>query len=433
MVPINILNNTPNSLTIHKGKPIGEFQILDEKTQIHGTEPGKSPSGISHFCSHASFQTNDIKKQKDADFLSNFELHANEWSKDQEQKIKQLLLDNRDLFVTPDNPALGFTRVVEHQIHLKPDAIPKHQRPYKLSPDKREVLRHHLDELLRQGIISTVNENEDIPISSPIVLVFKRNKPKPGIEPGTPEASLSMFRFCVDFRYLNSQTQDFCYAIPSVEDLTESFTHKTPNYITGLDLSSGYFQIGISPDSSRFTAFNTCFGTYKFSRLPQGLKMSPNSFQFLMDKLMSGLSFKSVLCYLDNILVVSETFDEHIRDLQEVFDRLRQAGLKFSPHKCTFAQKKCVFLGHEISKDGLKPRPDRLNSIAEYPVPKNAKALKRYLGLMNWFKKYIPQYSAVANPLYKGHLCLWREDSLKDKCNTKHFKINFYFIFSVCK
>ena len=211
---------------------------------------------------------------------------------------------------------------------------------------------------------------------------------------------------------MNSQTQDFCYAIPSVEDLTESFTHKTPNYITGLDLSSGYFQMGISPDSSRFTAFNTCFGTYKFSRLPQGLKTSPNSFQFLMDKLMSGLSFKSVLCYLDDILVVSETFDEHIRDLQEVFDRLRQAGLKFSPHKCTFAQKKCVFLGHEISKDGLKPPSDRLDSIAEYPVPKNAKALKRYLGLMNWFKNYIPQYSAVANPLYKllrrGEKFLWQ-------------------------
>ena len=218
--------------------------MFDEKTQIHGTEPGKSPSGISHFCSHASFQYNNTKKQKDADFLSNFELHTNEWSMDQEQTFRKLRLDNRDLFVIPDKPDLGLTRVVEHQIHLKPDAIPKHQRPYKLTPDKRHVLRHHLDELLRQGITSTVNENEDIPISSPIELVSKRNKPKPGIEPGTPEASLSMFRFCVDFRYLNSQTQDFCYAIPSFEDLTESFTHKTPNYITGLDLSSGLFSDG---------------------------------------------------------------------------------------------------------------------------------------------------------------------------------------------
>ena len=103
-----------------------------------------------------------------------------------------------------------------------------------------------------------------------------------------------------------------------------------------------------------------------------------------------------------------------------MFDRLRKSGLKFSPRKCTFAQTKCVYLGHEISKEGLKPPSDRLKSIAEYPVPKNAKALKRYLGLMNWFKKYIPQYSAVANPLYK---LLRRGESLCGNHNIRlHLK-----------
>ena len=203
MVPIKILNSTPNPLTIHKGKPIGRFQILAGACQIHSAEPEKSSPGVSPACAQASFQNNDRKKQSSYEFLSNFDLQMNEWSKDEQERITQLLLDNRDLFVTPDNPDLGLTRVVEHQIHLKPEAISKHQRPYKLAPDKREVLRHHLDELLRQGIISTVSEEEDIPISSPIVLVSKRNKPRPGIEPGSPEASLSMFRFCVDFRYLN--------------------------------------------------------------------------------------------------------------------------------------------------------------------------------------------------------------------------------------
>ena len=209
---------------------------------------------------------------------------------------------------------------------------------------------------------------------SQVLLYWSQNAINPNQELNQEPQRLvfSIFRFCVDFRYLNSQTQDFCYAIPSVEELTESFTHKKPNYITGLDLSSGFFQMGISPDSSRFTAFNTCFVTYKFSRLPQGLKTSPNSFQLLMDKLMCGLSFKSVLCYLDDILVVSETFEEHICDLQEVFDRLRKSGLKFSPRKCMFTQQRCVYLGHEISKGGLKPPSDRLKSIAEYPVPKNA-------------------------------------------------------------
>lgn len=403
MVPLKILNPTSESLTIHKGKPLGEFTILDETCTVHdmGTDKRMTADVSTHNCSQANYRSDSNKKSKHDEFLSLFELRSVELSTEEKQNLTQLLVDNKALFVTPDNPDLGLTDVVEHQIHLKPDAIPKHQRPYKLTPDKREVLRHQLDELLRQGIISPVNGNEDIPITSPIVLVSKRNKPKPGVKPGTPEASLSMFRFCADFRYLNSQTQDFCYAIPSVEELTESFTHKTPNYVSCVDLSSGYFQMPISKDSSRFTAFNTCFGTYKFSRLPMGLKTSASSFQLLMDRVLNGLPFKSVLCYLDDVLIISETFDEHMTDLQEVFDRFRQAGLKLSPQKCKFAQRKCVFLGHEISKAGLSPPTDRLKAIEEYPVPKNVKALKRYLGLMNWFKKYIPQYSAVANPLYK--------------------------------
>ena len=174
-------------------------------------------------------------------------------------RLDDCLLKNYNLFVTDENPSLGLTSYTEHQIHLKPDAIPKHQRPYKLTPEKREVLRHQLDELLRQGIITPVSEKEDIPISSPIVLVSKRNKPKPGVELGSREASLSMYRFCVDFRYLNSQTQDFCYAIPSVEELTESFTHRTPNYITSIDMSQGFFQVKISSQSSKYTAFYYMF------------------------------------------------------------------------------------------------------------------------------------------------------------------------------
>lgn len=398
MVPLKILNPTSQCLTICKGKPLGEFHVIDETYTVH--DIGTDKQMTSH-CSQASYQARSNKKDANSEFLSHFDLQSNEWSSEEKKKITQLLLDNKALFVTSENPDLGLTNIVEHQIHLKPDAIPKHQRPYKLTPDKREVLRHQLDELLRQGIITPISEKEDIPISSPIVLVSKRNKPKPGVEPGSPEASLSMFRFCVDFRYLNSQTQDFCYAIPDVQELTESFTHRTPNYISSIDLSSGFFQMRISPESAKYTAFNTCFGSYKFSRLPMGLKTSPNSFQLLMDKVLSGISFKSALCYLDDVLIISETFEQHMQDLQEVFHRFKQAGLKLSPQKCKFAQQKCVFLGHEISKDGIRPPSDRLKAISEYPAPKNAKALKRYLGLMNWFKKFIPNYSSIANPLYK--------------------------------
>ena len=132
-----------------------------------------------------------------------------------------------------------------------------------------------------------------------------------------------------------------------------------------------------------------------------GLKTSPNSFQLLMDKVLNGLSFRNTLCYLDDVLVFSETFEQHLKDLQEVFSRFYSAGLKISPQKCKFAQRKCTFLGHEISKEGIKPPGDRLRAISDFSEPTNTKEFKRYLGLMNWFKKYFRDYSAKANCLYK--------------------------------
>jgi len=283
---------------------------------------------------------------------------------------------------------------------LKPDAKPKYQRPYRLAPDKKQVLRHHLDELLRQGIICPVDPSEDIPITSPIVLVSKRSTTQNKRPPYDQEASLSQFRFCCDFRHLNSQTQIFSYAIPDLQELIESFIESVPNFITSIDLSFGFFQMKIDPNSSKYTAFNTCYGTFKFHRLPMGLSSSPNSFQLLMDKVLRGLTFRSCLCYLDDVLVCSETF--------------RTAGLIFNPKKCAFAQQSCIFLGHYISSEGIRPPPDRVKALQQYPSPQNSKQLRHLLGLFNWFKKFIPQYSAVIQPmtklLKKGANFCWMEE-----------------------
>ena len=432
MVPFKVLNPTTQPVTIHKNKPLGAFQIMDNTFDVSTADQlGQKRSlpqpdinvssnrpATSHACQNVNTKLEECStKCLDRErFLAQFHHSSTALplSSDEICRLNDCLVSNHDLFVTEENPSLGLTSVVEHQIHLNPNAVFKHQRSYRLSPDKREVLRHQLDELLQQGIITPVSENEDMPISSPIVLVSKRNKLKPGVEPGSREASLSMYRFCVDFRYLNSQTQDFRYAIPDVQELTESFTQRTPNFISTIDMSSGFFQMKVSSQASKYTAFNTCFGTYKFLRLPQGLKTSPNSFQMLMDKVLSGLSFRSTLCYLDDVLIFSETFDQHLSDLQEVFDRFRASGLRLSPAKCRFGRTSCVFLGHEISKEGIKPPSDRLKAVSEYPMPTNTRQLKRYLGLMNWFKKYIPGYSAKAHCLYqllkKGVKFVWKDE-----------------------
>ena len=115
--------------------------------------------------------------------------------------------------------------------------------------------------------------------------------------------------------------------------------------------------MNIDSESTKYTAFNTCYGSFKFLRMPMGLSSSPSSFQLLMDKVLRGLTFQSCLCYLDDVLIFSETFSEHIADLQEIFTRLRSAGLKLNPKKCAFAQESCIYLGHHISNNGIKPPP----------------------------------------------------------------------------
>ncbi len=428
LVPVKVLNPTDVSVTLSKNYPVAIFTALCGQDEVHHvslpdislhnnmgntatvqavrqTPPGDLLSS-DNMCEPvnefpAASGTVDPSSPDGMAFLEHFDQNWTELDHAQRQQLETVLLSNKDVFVTEANPALGLTSVVQHKIHLKPNFIPKHQRPYRLPPNKREVLRHQLNELLAQGVISSVDSSEDLPITSPIVLVSKRGKSKGSMKPGSREEALSMYRFCADFRHLNSQTQDFNYAIPDLQELTESFSRTTPNYITTFDLSSGFFQMGISPESARYTAFNTCFGTFKFLRLPQGLKTAPASFQMLMDKVLHGLKFDSVLCYLDDVILFHETFEEHIQALSDIFSRFRQASLKLNPKKCQFVRSSCVFLGHEISSKGISPPRDRVEAIVKYPPPRNPKELRRMMGLLNWFRKFIPNFSTLAHPLNK--------------------------------
>ena len=270
----------------------------------------------------------------------------------------------------------------------------------RLSPEKKIVLRHQLEELLARGIITPVADDEEVPITSPIVLVSKP-KAKRTLGQSEKEANLAQWRFCTDFRALNKVTLDSHYNIPDLQELVESFAEHSPNYITTLDLSHGFHQIGVDQASNKYTAFNTCFGTYKYLRLPMGLKTSPNTMQLLMDRVLKGLTFKSCLSYLDDLLITSTTFNDHLADVREVFQRLREANLKIGPKKCSFAQSKATFLGHEVSKEGIRPPSDRLDKIKHLPPPKNTTELRRTLGLFNWFRKFIPNFSSEAAPLMK--------------------------------
>ena len=215
IIPIKVLNPGDESVVLYKNSIIANLTPFDNTYSI---------TPVDFEGSQVQTNVNNINTES-KNFEEYFELDDN-LTTAQKAELFQCLKENKSIFVTEDNPGLGFTKVVEHQIHLKPDAKSKHQRPYKLSPEKREVLRHQLDNLLKQGIIAPVHESENVPITSPIVLVSKRNKPKNTPDAITPEYSMSSYRFCCDFRFLDSQTQDFTYNITDLQELTESFSHK---------------------------------------------------------------------------------------------------------------------------------------------------------------------------------------------------------------
>ncbi|VDI67441.1 Hypothetical predicted protein, partial [Mytilus galloprovincialis] len=420
-VPVKILNPGSNSVVIPKGKIIAKFSQLTEEYQVRHVNCKNNVPVVQNI---------NLVKQCPAEqgdsinceFLENFEINPN-LKDDQKIALNHLLCDNKEVFVTTDSPNLGCTDIAQHHIILKPDMRPLHQKPYRLTPHKKEVLRHHLDELLQQGVICELNATEEVPITSPVVLVAKRSKPS-SEQISEKTTSLRQFRFCVDFRYLNTQTEPLKSFIPDIQELTESFTERIPNYIASIDMSSGFFQMKLSPNSSKYTAFNTCFGTYKFLRVPMGLHTAPNSFQLLMDKILRGLTFKSCLCYLDDVLICSETFEQHMSDLQEVFDRFRNAGLKLNPQKCTFANSSAIFLGHHISKEGIRPLSDRVRALNEFPPPQNVKQLRRALGMFNWFRKFIPNYSSAAEPLTrllkKSAKFVWSQEQETSFTRIKH-------------
>lgn len=153
-----------------------------------------------------------------------------------------------------------------------------------------------------------------------------------------------------------------------------------------LDLRSRYWQIELHPAAKEKTAFITHQGLYEFTVLPFGLCNSPSTFQRLMEHVLRGLNWQTCLIYIDDIIIYSRNFDEHLRHLEDVFLRLRKANIRFKPSKCFFAQDNVEYLGHIVSRDGIRPNPDKVSVVTDFPVPKNTKGVRSFLGLANYYR-----------------------------------------------
>ena len=169
-------------------------------------------------------------------------------------------------------------------------------------------------------------------------------------------------------------------------------------YFSTLDLASGYWQVELEEADKEKTAFSTPRGHYEFNVMPFGLTNAPATFQRLMECLLAGLTVEECLTYIDDIIVFSTTFEQHLERLRGVLQRLLDAGLKLKLAKCCFMQKKVKYLGYVVSAAGVQANPTKLEAVAGYPVPTDVKELRAFLGLTNYYRHYIKDYSKWQNP-----------------------------------
>ena len=234
--------------------------------------------------------------------------------------------------------------------------------------------------MLTRGIIQPSTS----PWASPVILVKKKD--------GTD-------RFVVDYRRLNSVTRKDSYPLPRIDDALDALNGS--QLYSLMDLMSGYWQVEMHPASREHTAFTTYGGLYEFLVTPFGLTSAPPTFMRLMECVLRNLTYKICLIYLDDILVYSRTFDDHLFHLRQVFDRLRQANLKLKPSKCHFACAKVQYLGHIVSGDGVAPDPEKISAVKNFPRPHNVKTVRSFLGLANYYRRFIKDFAKLAAPLNK--------------------------------
>ena len=204
-------------------------------------------------------------------------------------------------------------------------------------------------------------------------------------------------RWCIDYRSLNCRTLKDAYPLPRMDMCFDSLG--SVQYFSTLDLQSGYWQIQVAKEDVPKTAFITKYGLYEYLKMPFGLCNAPSTFQRCMELVFRGLQWKTLLIYLDDIIILGSSMDENLERLDEALARLEDAHLKLKPSKCKLLQTEVLFLGHIVSAQGMKPNPRLVEAVKDWDVPRNRKDVQRFLGLCNYYRRFVPHFSNLANPL----------------------------------
>ena len=282
------------------------------------------------------------------------------------------------VFGTP-KPGVPPKRGVEHRIVLKPGTAPPPAKGLRHQSQREAAV---LQEYVESGELAGILQKSTSPYGSMALVVLKKD--------GSP-------RVVIDYRALNEVTVKNKYPLPLMDELFDRTAGA--QFFSVIDLRNGFHQIAIHPDDREKTAFRTRMGHYEYMVLPMGLCNAPGTFMQLMNTVFADMLDKSVLCFLDDILIFSKTEEEHERHIREVLARLRKEQLYVKMSKCAFMQREVAFLGHRIGADGLRVAPDKVRAVQEWPKPDSVTAVRSFLGLANFYRRFVKDYSQIALPL----------------------------------
>ena len=362
IVPLRVMNLGNETLHIHKGTSatVAELEpnIINESNE---------------FASLPERDTNFASYMKPL-----WETCTKNLTPDQQIEAAALLHKHLDVFAR-SKADMGRTDIVLHKVETG-NARPIKQQPRRVPLHKRDAAISEVQKMLESGVI----EPSSSPWSSPVVLVTKKD---------------GSIRYCIDYRKLNAVTQKDSYPLPRIVDSLDAL--RGSKWFSCLDLASGYWQVMMDPKDKEKTAFVTPQGFYQFRVMPFGLCNAAATFERLMENVLAGLNFEICLLYIDDVIVYSKDFNDHLSHLDSVLQRLKNAGLKVSAKKCNFFQDKVTFLGHIVSQDGISTSPDKIAAVKDWPTPKTVTDVRSFLGTCSYYRRFIKHFADIARPLHK--------------------------------
>lgn len=348
-------------------------------TNFENAQVNESQIDITNLDMYNVYNITNERTNEESNLLSELNLNVPNFAKND---MVNLCTEFSDIF------ALKSQKITTNNFYSQKlkltDKSPVYIKNYRIPKTQKMEINRQVDAMLQNEII----ERSCSEYNNPVLLVPKKS-----------DNGEKKWRLVVDFRQLNKKLVADKFPLPRIDDILDQLGRA--KWFSVLDLISGFHQIPLEEQSRDLTSFSTEKGSFRFTRLPFGLAVSPNSFQRMMTMAFAGVTPERAFLYMDDLIVIGCSQKHHLDNLRKVFETCRKFNLKLNPTKCRFFHKEVTYLGHKITDKGILPDDSKYEIIENYPIPENADAVKRFVAFCNYYRRFIPNFAEISAPLNK--------------------------------